>query len=254
MVMTADDTPASAAALAEDFCRRWPDLPGPSTLKEEGLTLSFNVGAHAVILGNMPAPIPWTDLEGPCATSYLWRNASQEVKLHRFHYIVTVLAELDPVALSGFLTRAVGSTLAVLPGAIGVYWGNGPLVIPREIFLEFATTVLPHGPPIPIWVDLRVWREKGGRTAGFTSGLKALGCSEIEVPSAPEKPSELYDRLLALSAYVALNPTAIQDGHTVGQDATERIRVSYKPSKFGRADTVMVLTYENARQKRWWKV
>lgn len=243
MVMATEGEPVPADALVEDYHQRWPDLPNPSQLVQDDRTLSFKVGAHDVIIGTMPAPIPWADLEGPCATSILWRNASQEVRQHRFHHIITVVAELDPVALSGFLTKAVTSTLTALPGAIGVYWGAAPLIVPRELFVQFAAKVLPHGPPLQIWVDFRVWREKSGAT-GFTSGLQALGCPEIEVPSAPEEPKALYDRLLTLAEYIVENPGAIQDGHTVGRDATEKIRVSYRPSKVGRAGTAMFLTYE----------
>lgn len=71
MVMATEGVPVPADALAENYHRRWPDLPKPSQLVQKDRALSFKVGTHDVVLGSVPAPIPWADLEGPCATSIL---------------------------------------------------------------------------------------------------------------------------------------------------------------------------------------
>lgn len=245
MVMTAEDDQVQAAALTEDFYKRSPDLPKPSDVTQDDRIVSFKIGTDDVMLSRVRAPISWADLEGPCKTSLLWRTALQDVREHHFHHIVCVSAPLDPVALSGLLTRAVASALSALPSATGVYWVRAPLVVQSALFLDFATNVLPHGPPLQMWVDFRVWREESGTAAGFTSGMTELGVAEIEVPSAPELPSELYDRLLELASYAVSNPGAIRDGDTVGRDASEKIRVRFEPSRFGRTATVMVLSYES---------
>lgn len=250
MVMSSDDAPVSAHAVAGDFGQRWKECPSPTEIADEPGTAAFQVGAHTVIIGAMPAPIPWSELEGPCSTTILWDDAATEVRAHRSHQIVTVLAELPPLELAALLTRAVASTLAAMPGAIGVYWGSAPLIAPRALFIELAEQTLPQRFPLPLWVDFRIWRERRG-AAGFTSGLAALGAREIEVASAPEQPSELYDRLFNLADYVLSHPDAIQDGHTVGRDANEKVRVEFGNSSFGLRDTVMKLHF--AGSKPWWR-
>ena len=61
----------------------------------------------------MRGPIPWSDLEGPCATSILWPKAAEELRPHTGHLIVTVLRQDDdPLEGSRMLTRACTSVLA----------------------------------------------------------------------------------------------------------------------------------------------
>lgn len=249
MVMTTSDALIDVHALAADFRSRWPDQPPPTDVAADGATFSFRVGTHDVIAGAMPAPIPWSELEGPCATSLLWPSATNDVRAHTHHHIVTVSGELAPLDLAALLTRSVASILSVLPGAIGVYWGSAPLVAPRTLFLEFAEQVLPGAPPLPIWVDIRAWRD-GATSTGFTSGLAALGCRELEAAGAPESPSELYGRLLELAEYVVRNPDAIADGHTVGRNANEKIQVRIAASSYDRSGDVMRLEF-GAPKKRW---
>jgi hypothetical protein len=243
MVLVDGARPCSATAFAECFRARWPESPAPTELEGEDLTFSCGVGFDDVIVGRMPAPIPWADLEGPCATSVLWKDAAVQVRAHTEHYVVTVNGELGPIALSGLLTRAVAALLDATEGAMGVYWHSAQLLVPRELFVEFASKVLPYGPPLAIWVDFRVYRTDDGHAAGFTSGLAALGFHEFEVERAYETPSALYDRLQMLAEYVMANPAAIQDGHTVGKDATEKIRVRFTPSRFERPGQVMTLEW-----------
>jgi hypothetical protein len=211
--------------------------------------MSFSVGACNVILGKMPKPIPWSDLEGPCSSSIFWPNASNEVKGHELHWIVTVSGDLEMLSLYLLLTQVTASFMEVCPAAIGAYWGNATLVIPKDIFIRFAKEVLPHGPPIHLWVDFRIWKESEDSSSGFTTGMAALGHMEFEAQTVPEAPGDLYDRLLALAGYVIENGPVIKDGDTIGEDAYERIRVIYSKSKYGHEGQVMRLEYEKPSLK-----
>jgi len=76
MIPLAADARISGKAIRADFHENWPDLPKP--VKSDGgeeNTIGFAVGDDIVLLGVMPAPIPWGDLEGPCETSWLWPEA-----------------------------------------------------------------------------------------------------------------------------------------------------------------------------------
>ncbi len=253
MVMFSDDPNLSVADIQRGVAKKWPDLPSGTDSDEKDNTLSFRIGSADVIFGKMPAPFPWSDLEGPCVTSILWPDAADALKGHKTHVIVTVNGELDPIALSTLLTQATASLMATSP-ALGVYWGNATLVVPKDIFIDFATDVLPHGPPLHVWVDFRVGTDGDKSSSGFTTGMAALGHMEFESQSAAEPPGELRERFLALAGYIVENGPVINDGDTVGEDANERIRVVYSDSAFGHEGKVMRLVYEqSSATKPWWK-
>lgn len=253
MVMVNGDGRLSERRYVDSFTSLWLDHPRPRECAVEGDTLSCKLGFDEVVVARMPAPIPWSDLQGPCETTMLWKEAADQVPAHTAHYIVTVMAELGPMPLAALLTRVVAAVLDATPGAIGVYWGSAPLVVSRDLFLQFATEVLPKGPPLVMWVDFRVYRLPDGASAGFTSGLAGLGFREIEAARAHEKPSELYARLQALAEYVVTHPTAIKSGDTVGGDAHEKIRVRFAPSQHSRPGQVMALEFEPPSRRPWCK-
>jgi len=254
MVTFSDAPQLSVADIQRDMATKWPDLPSATHTAEKDNTLSFRIGSGDVIMGQMPAPIPWSDLEGPCATSILWPNAADTLKRHKTHVIVTVSAELDPVALSSLLTQATASLMATSSTALGVLWTNATLVVPKDIFIDFAVDVLPDGPPLHVWVDFRVGADDDNSSSGFTTGMTALGHMEFESKNATEPPDELRERFLALAGYIVENGPVINDGDTVGEDANERIRVLYSDSEFGHEGKVMRLVYERETPKKpWWR-
>src|SRR5688500_2778109 len=106
MVLLREDATPAAADVRRELATRWPDLPPATELKEKDGLVSLRVGSSDVIMAKMPAPYPWSDLEGPCATSVLWPNAEEELKPHKIHSIVTVTGELNPIELSTLLTQA----------------------------------------------------------------------------------------------------------------------------------------------------
>src|SRR5262245_30548125 len=137
MILLNGDAPLKAADVQRQLATNWPNLPAAKDVEEGDGTLSMDIGRSSIILGKMPAPIPWSDLQGPCSTSILWKNAAAEVKAHTQHWIVTVNSELNPVELSTLLTQATAAALASCPAAIGVLWANASLLVPRSIFLDF---------------------------------------------------------------------------------------------------------------------
>lgn len=246
----------SPTAIKADLSATWPDMPPlGATEKKDKHILSFDVGNGAyAILTLIAAPIPWTDLEGPCATSVLWKDAAEVLRPHKAHLLVTVMfhEQPSPIEKSKLLTQITAAILHTCDAALGVYWCNATLVIPPELFREFAVRILPLGPPIHIWVDFRIGPNEQGTMAGFTTGLEALGHMEIETLNSPEPPGELRDRFEGLIAYLLENGPVIRDGDTIGEDVNERIKVVYSPSSFGHDGTVMRLDYESSSKKKRW--
>ena len=255
MMMVTDDSPLAARDIAKRIAAYWPDAPVADEITTKDRMLSFNISDAVVVIAMMPAPIPWSELEGPCSTSTLWKNAAQQVRLHSHHWLITVNGELEPLELSTLLTQVTAATLAASKVSIGVYWGNATLVIPRKLFVETARRCIPDGYPTPLWVDFRVHRVSNTLTGAFTAGMSALGHMELEVKASNEPPVELFDRLVSLAEYLINNGPVIKDGDTIGADATEKIRVVYSKSLFGHSDRVMRLVYRDAKStlRPWWR-
>lgn len=252
MVLLREEAALPAARIEQELRARYPDLDAAVTSDEGGIA-SLKLRNGDLFVAPVPVAIPWSDLEGPCATSLLWKNAATDVKPHRAHLIVTILSELNEIERSTLLTQATVAVLAACDAALGVYWGNASLLVPKPIFVELAERILPHGPPLDIWIDFRIGWQEQKRSAGFTQGMKALGHMELEARDWPEKPSELRDRMQGLARYLLDNGRVIKDGDTVGQSASEKIRVVYVRSTFGHDALVMQLRYESA-PKPWWKI
>ncbi|WP_417761662.1 DUF4261 domain-containing protein [Shewanella sp.] len=222
---------------------QWVDVPEITAVEADDRAVSFHCGTTLVVIAVMSAELPWSELEGPCHTSWLWPEALTEVKQHRHHMIVTVSDDaLNPVQLSVLLTQITAAVLATTDKALGVYWCNAALLVPRQLFIDFAVEVLPNEVPIYLWVDVRAGQDEGG-SSGFTTGLEALGLMEIEALQTPEPVAELRERLTSLAVYTIQNGPVINDGDTIGESDQERIGVVYSASQFGHEQQVMLLQY-----------
>ncbi|MFZ6818979.1 DUF4261 domain-containing protein [Undibacterium sp. Ji22W] len=253
-ILLSEQAEPSESDIQDFVATNWPDLPAVNNFSASEGSIAFDIGGSQVALGIMPAPFPWSDLEGPCATSILWKDAEIAVKAHKAHIIVTVKGELEPIELSKILTQVTAATIHATATALGVYWGNATLLIPKAIFNDFAVEILPNEPPLHIWVDFRVGSNENGLTSGFTTGMDALGHMEFETDNCPETPGELRERFLTLCSYVIENGPVIRDGNTVGANAEEKIHVVYSKSKFGCKGKVMRLVYETSQSKKFkWK-
>jgi hypothetical protein len=253
MVLLREEAAAPAARIAQELQTRYPDLSAANPADKESIA-SLQLRDGDVFVALMPAPIPWSDLEGPCETSLLWKNAAAEVKPHSAHLIVSVLTELGELERQILLTKITVAVLAANDAALGVYWGSATLLAPKDFFVEYAEKILPLGPPLDIWVDFRVGWQTNTTSGGFTKGMEALGHMELEARDWPEKPSELHERFRELARYLVQNGPVIKDRDTIGQDQTEKIRAVYAPSTFGQNTRVMQLRYESAPAKPWWKI
>jgi hypothetical protein len=222
--------------------------------KEGAGVVTLGFGDSFAAIGLMPVPIPASELAGPIETSVFWPDAGKDLAQSRGHLIVSLMTELevDPIELRKQLTMVVASVLVGCEGAQGVYWGDATMLIRSDVFREMAVESLPD-PAVMLWIDFRVGPVGKDKAAGFTTGMEALGLMEIECDAANEPPLQFRDRLLGIAEYLVANGLVIQNGHTIGQDMQERIRVVYGKSSFGHESAVMKLQYEPVKKKPFWK-
>jgi hypothetical protein len=212
-------------------------------IEVKGGILMFKLGDEIVAVAPMPKPYPWSDLEGPCATSWMWpkgTSATEAVRPHRKHVLVTLIGgKADPVVRRLMLTQVTGLAAAV-PGVLGVHWPEGTVVHYPPVFVKMAAAMRdPKVPPLYLWVDFRVVRNPDGTFAMFTTGLEKLGRMEIEIPNIAMGPGELREWSVNIAQYLLEAGDKVKDGDTIGMSATQQIRVRHKPSLFGKQGLVL---------------
>jgi hypothetical protein len=139
-----------SAKIQQELKADWPELSDLVEIEGKLGLPSFRTAKSQIHLGHLPAPILWSELAGPCATSFLWQDAEKDLRPHSTHLLVVVSGESTKLQQAKLATQVTAGVLATCPAAIGVYWGAASLVIPAKIFCDFATQVMPFEPPIQI--------------------------------------------------------------------------------------------------------
>jgi len=200
----------------------------------------LTIGGHMATVAMMPAPIPWDDLEGPCATSWLWPDATEIMKAHKAHLIVAVMGDkgtrLEKTQLLTDLMVACIDT----HDAAGVYWGAGTVVHSPEFFIEWATDEDSAVLPVELWVEFRFQRNEDNSLNVITTGMEQFGCMEIEVLNTKADFDTLMSMLTGV-AQIMIHGEVIADGDTIGPDAETKIKTTHEPSVWDRPGPVLRL-------------
>jgi hypothetical protein len=196
------------------------------------LFLSVRDAKLAVAL--MPAPIPWSQLAGPCATAWRWPDATNAMRRHTNHFIIALIGGTIEAVERRLLLTQIVSTVASAADSVGVYWGEGTLVHEPRAFTRMATKARSNNIPGPLWIDVRVEQNDDGTLRCFTTGLEPLGFLEIEVERSELPQSELADFIGDTACYIVNQRLHIPDGDTMGRTHDEMYVVRHGPSMFDR--------------------
>jgi hypothetical protein len=219
---------------------------GPSASKDhewQDHSLVFQLGDAQVAVSLMPAPIPWSELEGPCATAWWWPEATRKMQAHTNHFLAALLGgSIEPVERRILLTKII-SAIVANADSVGVYWGEGTLVHEPSAFLRQAKSASANNIPGTLWLDVRVERNPDSSSRCFTTGMAPLGFLEIEVEKSSLPPEDLLGFIGNTACYIVNSRLHIPDGDTMGRSATEKYKVRHGPSLFDRP-TVMQLVMD----------
>jgi hypothetical protein len=240
VALNTPELPAPATVLAT-FAERCPDAPAPGDLGEQDGIVIFHLDDEMVAISLMPAPIPWSDLEGPCATAWWWPEATERMRGHNSHVIVALMGGSDVVVERHLRLSHLIAAVAAHADAAGVYWGAGTVVHEPAAFVEQTANLTPKRLEPLLWIDMRLEQNKDGSFRYFTTGLAAFGHLEIEIDRSRREPKEIFDFCYGIVKYV-LTGAVIKDNETIGRSAEEKIRVRHQPSMFDRG-TVMKLAF-----------
>ncbi|WMX15946.1 DUF4261 domain-containing protein [Aureispira sp. CCB-E] len=209
-----------------------------SDVNGDAKTATMSIDGVLVALASMPAPIPAKDIEDIAPHNYLWKNAEEDCRNHQSHAIVTVLSSKNVAILERYkmLTKLNASILRT-SGAIGIYQGTQTLLLPKDLYLDFANFLLEEELPIQLWVYIGLIGSQDGSSV-YTFGLKDFQKREIEVLDSKLEKMDLYDFLLSIVNYVVAQDVVLQDGETIGFSAEQKIAIRVSEGRFLEGNTI----------------
>ena len=190
------------------------------------LAWSANSGDSAEATANITLvkqPIPWEQLEGPCATAWYWPEAESMLRNHSAHLFVTLYDESKQAILQATrMTRLCCSIGATTP-AVGIFWGASGGIHEPGAFAQLAGETTTENLPLNLWIDFRVYELDSRPGFGlFTTGLDSLGHREIEVPEFLDDPQKLIAGVYNVTHYLLDKDASLKQDEVIGlPDETE---------------------------------
>lgn len=204
------------------------------------------IGEYTAAVTLVPRPVPWSQLEGPCATAWYWPTATEALKDHKAHLLVALVDEgSKSIAKSTALTQLVCGLIGTT-ATQGVFWGPGRLVHPPQAFLDQAQQMSPRDLPLFLWVDFRVEREPDGLCRLYTTGLEALGKTEIEIREFQGEPQVMLEYAYNVAHYLVTKQKQINEGDTVGITDEVQAVVHLARSMFDENMEVVRLEFQSS--------
>ena len=215
----------------------------PGSIEVKAGNFAFNLGKDRAAVALVPGPIPWSNLEGPCATAWWWPAATQRMQGHTAHVLVALSGETSTLIQRHMTLTHLTAAVAAHTDPAGIYWGGGRIVHDPAVFVEQANHLPPAKLPLHLWIDFRMEENEDGSSRLFTTGMNAFGRLEIEIPHSRKEPAEILDFAYAIAYYTIRSNSNIEDGHTVGRSETEKIPAAHAPSMWDAAIGVLRLEF-----------
>jgi hypothetical protein len=223
--------------------------PEPPTLQVAGSTdnlFTCTIGEYTAAVTLVPRPVPWSQLEGPCATAWYWPTAGEALKDNQAHLLVALVDEgSKSIEKSMALTQLVAGLVGTAPTQ-GVFWGPGRLVHPSQAFLDQAQQMSPRDLPLFLWIDFRVEQEADGTYRLYTTGLEALGKSEIEIREFAGEPQVMLEYAYNVAHYLVTKQKQINEGDTVGITDEVQATIHLSHSMFDENMEVVRLEFQGS--------
>jgi hypothetical protein len=145
------------------------------------------------------------------------------------------------------LTQLVCGLVGTAP-VQGVFWGPGRLVHPPQAFLDQAQQMSPRDLPLFLWIDFRVERTTDGHGQLYTTGLSALGKTEIEIRDFPGELQIMLEFAYNVAHYQLCKHKQISDGDTIGLTDEIQAVAHLAPSMFDDKLEVVQLEFQSATE------
>jgi Domain of unknown function (DUF4261) len=207
------------------------------------MLMAFDVEGEPSMIGLLPAPIPWSQLAGPCATAWWWPEAASICKPCPAHFTVMTQSSDGDVFAANLRLNAIVAALVRAARAPAIYWGAGTLVRSADDFCKQADAGSRDLLPLRLWLDFRVEPSGSGDLFFATTGMKAFGLMEIETVAPRQRADYALDRIFNAAHYLCDHGPVLKDGETFGLSANEKIRISHRTSRWQRSGEVIFLEF-----------
>ncbi|MEM6655344.1 MAG: DUF4261 domain-containing protein [Planctomycetota bacterium] len=269
LVALSDELLPSPDAIAAQLAERFPDAAAFGATSETDRAVTFRFGEATGNLTLVDRPIPWSQIEGPCAVAWYWPEAEQAMRSHTTHLFLTLIdAAKDPVDRATHLTQLTTAVAATTP-SVGIVWGPSSQVHKPVDFAVTASTMAPSDLPLHLWIDFRISQlgdgqlgdgqlddgqlGEGQHAAGaftlFTTGMEALGHREFEVARFEGEPQQLAGVVYNIAHYVlesvpGKGRPVLNDGEAVGLPDDKQVNVRIEASQIDPEQEVVRLEFE----------
>ncbi|MDQ3037762.1 MAG: DUF4261 domain-containing protein [Myxococcota bacterium] len=203
-------------------------------------TIELDVEGRVSMLGMVDAPVPWSQLEGPCSTAWWWPQASEECRTSTAHLVVTATSERDLFEATLRLTDVVAA-VAEAARAVAVYWSASAMVHEPGAFRTEAESATRESLPLRLWIDFRMEPTRGDELFFATTGLETFGLMELECVGTRASAPHVLDRMFDVAHYLCDRGPVLEDGQTIGRSDAERISARHRPSRWKRPGKVIFL-------------
>lgn len=214
-----------------------------SNIESKDNNILFQINGEIGFVAFMSAPFPWSDLEGPCSTSWIWRESKEVLQSHKSHAIVnwmTKNSEINALQKSIVVSQLTAS-IAQAIDALGIYWACGTLVLSKSQFVKSIVEMKLDDLPIISWIDFRVEKNLDGSFNLITTGLDVFEVMDIEILNSKQEFVEVFGLATNIANYLVINGNVIKDGDTIGENANEKIIVKHSKSVWDRPKNKNVL-------------
>ena len=213
----------SADALLDELARHETENP-PRLSSETEASINLAWDAQGEPLGEATAnvtlvdrPVPWKQLEGPCATAWYWPEAKQSLRNHQAHLFVTLFDESTKAILQATRLTRLCCALGATTSALGIVWGASGAVHEPKAFAQLAGESTTENLPLNLWIDFRVYELDGRPGFGlFTTGLDSLGHRELEAPEYQGDPQQLIAGVYNVTHYLLEKDAHLKEGEVIG--------------------------------------
>ncbi len=231
----------------KNLAKSFYDLSGikinTSSEKTEDNALNFSIGKDSARLILISEPIPWSQLEGPCATAWWWPEAAEKMRGHTHHLIVTYFGKSEDLVGNYLTLTRLVSAAAAHTNAAGIYWGAGTLVHEPNMFTQQTAAISRENLPLDLWIDFRIGRNEDGSFSLVTTGMKEFNHLEIEILQSFSQPDQIMDFVFTIAHYIIAADVDVRDGETIGRTAEEKIPARHLPSIWDKSETALRLDF-----------
>lgn len=253
LVPLAEAKLADAETLLASLASQQPGVAPPAVTSqtENSLTLAWQLSNDeaTVNVTLVDQPIPWDQLEGPCATAWYWPEAEATLKPHTSHLFITLVDESGKALHQAMrLTRLLVAICKAAP-AIGIVWGASGTVHEPVAFGQLASTTAPDNLPLNLWIDFRAYeKDRPGVFGLFTTGLHALGHREFEVSDYVGDPQILIGAAYNITHYLLEKAPTLKDTEVIGLPDEQEITLHDEQSMVDPEQSVWRLEFTSGNE------